>query len=128
MSFEGSVHDMSVTKDSYYIVAVKTSQRTSGGDVSKNRVNPLPGQGFDPSCFVRCSRKLRDDYPTGTVFLIWASLSDREGGTKFLDSYWGWELIPVTESQARKLIDERRIGDWVVYKEPQTLDITSLLI
>ena len=94
----------------YYLVAIKTCARTSGGAYSKNRANPLPGQGFDPSVFVECSRTIRDQYPTGTVFLVWATLTSREGGKPFLYSHHSWKFFRIEERLAKQWIAEGKIG------------------
>lgn len=44
-----------------YIQSVKVGSRI--------RLQPLAGQHIDP-CFVDCSRKLRTNYPIGTVFKV----------------------------------------------------------
>ncbi|MBQ8090546.1 MAG: hypothetical protein IJ233_07390 [Pyramidobacter sp.] len=101
----------------YTLLAIKTCKRTSGGAYSKIRAHPLPGQGVDPELFVECSRKLRDAYPTGTVFLIWAKVTDREGSAPFLYSYHSWDFTPIPESLAQKWIKEGMLGVGKVYAE-----------
>jgi len=117
---------MSNPSDVYYLVAVKTSLRTKGGSRSKNRVNPLPGQGFDTDLFVECSRTIRDKYPTGTVFLIWAKETDREGGTPFLYSYHSWDFKPVREALALQWIARGQIGKGKFYATPEEIKLIGL--
>lgn len=37
------------------------------------------------------------EYPVGTVFLLKAKLTDREGGTMFFYSYFGWRAIKLVK-------------------------------
>ncbi len=109
----------------YYLVAVKTSLRTSGGAYSENRINPLPGQGFDPKLNVEWSRTIRDKYPTGTVFLIWAYLTDREG-SPFLYSYPSWDFEIVREKLALQWIAEGQIGRCKAYLKREKIAAIGL--
>ena len=46
-------------------------------------IRPMAGQAFAPTMPVQCGRKLRDNYPPGTRFLLNAKLTDRLGGPHF---------------------------------------------
>ena len=45
------------------------------------RARPLAGQGLPTSTRVECARRIRVDYPVGSLFKVWATVTDREGGT-----------------------------------------------
>ena len=66
------------------------------------RIRPLPGQAFATSLRVQCSRKLREDYPTGTVFKLSAKMTDRQGGEPFLYAWHGdpVEVMPAGQIEA----------------------------
>lgn len=60
----GLFHNISTRPDVYldiYIQSVKIGARV--------RLKPLDGQHLQP-CFVDCSRKLRTQYPVGTIFKV----------------------------------------------------------
>jgi hypothetical protein len=64
-------------------------------------VRPAKRQAFPQELFVECSKDLIDTerFPVGTKFRLSAKLTDREGGTPFLYSYyrWGYEVVPDEE-------------------------------
>ena len=94
----------------YSLIAIQTCTRTGGGAHSKNRAHPLPGQGLDTEMFVECSRTIRDAYPVGTVSIIWAKVTDREGGTPFLYSHHSWDFVAIGEAPAQKWIKNGQLG------------------
>jgi hypothetical protein len=72
-------------------------------DPRTGRVNikPMAGQAFAPSLPVQCARKLREDYPPGTRFLLNAKLTDRLGGPQFLYA-WHGDVVQVLSAAAAK--------------------------
>lgn len=58
-------------------------------------IRPVPGQGIDPSLHVRCSKKLSENYPPGTRFIIKGKITDRDGGRPFIhsDHRWDYEVV-----------------------------------
>lgn len=58
------------------------------GDI---HIRPISGQDpFTPDMHVECSKKLSEEYPVGTRFLIKAKITSREGGRKFAYSHYRW--------------------------------------
>ncbi len=55
----------------------------------KIHIRPCPGQGYSTDMHVECSKKLSKDYPLGSKFRLKAKLTDREGKSEYLYSYWG---------------------------------------
>jgi hypothetical protein len=53
---------------------------------------------------VECSSKMRDNYPPGTVFIVQAQISDREGGTPFLYTHYNWPYEIVDRATAEERI------------------------
>jgi len=78
------------------------------GEPSANavRARALPGQGVPTDLRVECARRIRRDYPVGTLFRVWATLTDREG-TSFLYTDYRGTYEPVTPDQARTFIAQR---------------------
>lgn len=73
----------------YKKIYVETFRPRSHEPTDANiRVRPLPGQGYTTDMRVECSRKMRDDYPIGTVFEISCKLTNKEGGTDFLYAHY----------------------------------------
>ena len=75
------------------------------GEPSANavRARPLPGQGVLTDLRVECARRIRRDYPVGTLFMVWATLTDREG-TPFLYTDYSGSYEVVTIQQAEDFI------------------------
>jgi hypothetical protein len=87
----------------YRYVVIETYRSTGEGSSKKMRARPLPGQGLSAEMKVECSSKMRDAHPAGTLFLIQAKVTDREGGTPFLytSHQWSYKIIsPVEAAQA----------------------------
>lgn len=80
---------MSLPFESYSKTKVETyfDSRTK-----KVRVRPIEGEMYSPEISVECPRSIRYQYPVGTKFLIYAKLTDREGGTPFLYSHHSWPM------------------------------------
>ena len=68
-------------------------------------VRPAKHQAFPQTLFVECSKELLDTkrFPVGTKFRLSAKLTDREGGTPFLYSYYGWSYEVVPEEEFSRL-------------------------
>jgi hypothetical protein len=81
----------------------------TGGRHGPLHVRPAKRQPFNQDLFVECSKELIDPkrYPVGTKFRIRAKLTDREGGTPFLYSYYGWSYQVVSEAEFERLFPER---------------------
>lgn len=95
----------------YYYVAVETfAPYMSEPSSSFIRVRPLEGQGVSTLLRVECDRSiLRHGFPIGTVFILQAKLTDREGG-QFIYSYFGWEYCTIDRQTAESLIKQEKIG------------------
>lgn len=87
----------------YIVTTVKSNGGGSSADI---RVIPIEGQGVDTNMKVRCSRKMRNLYEVGTLFKIKAHITDRQGGTPFLDSTRDWAYEVVSEKEATQFIQD----------------------
>jgi len=94
---------MAKPNEPYQLVEVESYRAAStSGLHGKVHIRPCKGQGYPELMHVECSKKLSKDYPVGTRFRVRAKLTDREGGSKFLYSYFGWKYEVIEES-----------GEWV---------------
>lgn len=73
-------------------------------------IRPMPGQAFAPTLKVQCSRKLREDYPEGTSFLLNAKLTDRLGGVRYLYAHHADPVVVLTPAEAKRFLSEFRRG------------------
>ncbi len=87
----------------YRLIAIETYCNPGEPSSAGVRARPLPGQGLPADIKVECSRKVREEHPIGTVFVVKAQLTDREGGAMFLYSSWQWpcEVVSRKEAEAR---------------------------
>jgi hypothetical protein len=73
-------------------------------------IRPMAGQAFAPTMPVQCGRKLRDDYPPGTRFLLNAKLTDRLGGPHFLYAWHGDPVQVLSAAAAKRFLLAFRRG------------------
>ncbi len=87
----------------YRLVAIETYRNPGEASSAEVRARPLPGQGLPANMKVQCSRKVRTGHAVGTVFVVKAQVTDREGGVPFLYSSWQWscEVVSRAEAEAR---------------------------
>lgn len=89
---------------SYYRhIIVKTYRNFQEPSNKSIRAHPLPGQGLSTSLNVECSSRMRNQHPPGTLFLIKAQITDREG-TPFVYSYFGWSYRVASQAEADEFI------------------------
>lgn len=87
-------------------IIIETFRAYGEPSASAVRARPLPGQGVSTDLRVECARRIRRDYPVGTCFRVWATLTDREG-TSFLYTDYRGTYERVTIEQAQAFIAER---------------------
>ena len=85
--------------ESYKKVIVESFKISGSGLHGDVHIRPITGQGYDRGIRVECSKKLSKDYPVGTRFKIKAKLTDKDGGSEFLYSYFGWKFEVLTKPQ-----------------------------
>jgi hypothetical protein len=56
---------------------------------------------------VECSSKMRYAHPVGTKFIVYAKVTDREGGTPFLYTSWQWGYRTVSDAEAKEFLKAR---------------------
>ena len=88
----------------YRRVAIETFKNLGEASPRKLRARPLPGQGLTMATRVECSEAMRMDYPVGTVFIVKARISNREGSSDFLYTHYNWPYEVVERRVAEALI------------------------
>lgn len=74
------------------------------------RVRPLADQNVSQNLRVECSKGcLRSSFPLGTVFLLKAKLTNRQGAP-FIYSYFNHPFYVIKREDAERLIKEKRLG------------------
>lgn len=87
----------------YRRIAIETFRNPGEASGSDVRARPLPDQGLDTSMRVECSSRMREEYPVGTVFIVRAKVTNRDGGQPFLYTHFNWPYEVVD----RSLVGER---------------------
>jgi hypothetical protein len=89
---------------SYKYIVVETYNGRYTSDSDGVHARPLEGQGLSTQMNVECSRKMRQNHPVGTRFLIKARVTNREGGPDFLYSHYNSRYQVVTDEELAKYI------------------------
>lgn len=93
----------------YRTVAIETYRSPGEPSSAAVRARPLPGQGLSVDIKVECSKRMRTEYPVGTVFLVRAQVTDREGGSPFLYTSWQWPYEIVARDEAQRRIAQGKL-------------------
>jgi len=88
----------------YRKVAIQTYHSSGESSTKTVRARPLAGQGISTSMHVECSSKMRSQHPVGTVFIVKAQITSREGGPDFVYTSWQWAFSIVTLAEAQDQI------------------------
>ena len=97
------------TSGNYKTVIVETFYPSdTSGRHGLVHVRPAKRQVFPQDLFVECSKDLIDTkrFRVGTKFRLGAKLTDREGGTPFLYSYYGWGYEVVSDEEFERLFPD----------------------
>ena len=71
-----------------------------GQDLHQEIVDECHARSVDPYSLVTSrNRKLSNNYPVGTEFLIKAKLNDRDGGGLFFYTSYKWEPYEIVEAK-----------------------------
>ena len=82
---------MAKPSEPYQDVIVESFRESGSGLHGDVHIRPVAGQGYPDGIRVECSKSLSYAFPVGTRFKIKAKLTDKEDGTEFLYSYFGWK-------------------------------------
>jgi len=83
----------------YRKVIIETYKSIGDGSNKSVRARPISGQGLDISMKVECSSKMRKSHPIGTLFLLEAKITDREGGMPFLYAHYNSSYKVVSQDE-----------------------------
>jgi len=93
---------------SHYRKVIIETFRSSGGGSSKSvRARPIDGQGLDTSMKVSCSSSMRKSEPVGTLFLLDAKVTDREGGTPYLYSPYNSPYKIMSDQEVKEFLSKK---------------------
>ncbi|MDR2195678.1 MAG: hypothetical protein LBE50_03610 [Gallionellaceae bacterium] len=95
----------------YYYRYVIIETYCSHGESSHHsiRARPLPGQDLPTSMKVECSSSMREKYPIGTKFKVWAKIKSTADAPHLYTSYrWKYDIL--SDSEAATFIKEKHWG------------------
>lgn len=82
-------------------IIIETFKQYGEPSSSKVRARPLAGQGISTALRVECSKRMRLDHPIGSLFKVWATVTDREGATFVYTNYRDrYERVTPAQAQA----------------------------
>lgn len=84
---------MAMPMEPYIRVVVETYNETGSGLHGERHVRPIPGEQLPQSLRVRFPKALRFAHPLGMHFLVYAKLSDRNGGNEFVHTNHAWDVV-----------------------------------
>lgn len=90
----------------YRNVIIKTFKASGGGSNKSVRASPIEGQGLDTSMKVECSSSMRKNNPIGSLFLLQAKVTDKEG-TPFLYAHYNTPYKIITEQEAKEYLSKK---------------------
>lgn len=83
---------MARPEEPYILMVVETYHESGSGLHDDLHVRPIKGQSVSPHLRVRFPKPLRRAHPVGTRFLVYAKISDREGGNEFIHTNHAWDV------------------------------------
>ena len=90
----------------YRKVIIETFRSSGGGSSKLVRARPIDGQGLDTSMKVSCSSSMRKSEPVGTLFLLEAKVTDREGAP-FLYSHYNTPYKIISVQDANEFLSKK---------------------
>lgn len=83
---------MGKPEEPYILMVVETYTESGGGLHGDLHVRPIAGQSISSNLRVRFPKALRRAHPRGTRFLVYAKLTDKEGGNDFVHTNHAWDV------------------------------------
>ncbi len=83
---------MGKPEEPYILIVVETYHESGSGLHGDLHVRPIAGQGLSRNLRVRFPKWLRRAHPVGTRFLVYAKLTDKEGGSDFVHTNHAWDV------------------------------------
>lgn len=90
----------------YRTIAVEVFRHNQSGHAHPCAVRPLPGQIFEPSMLVECSKSIKGYSNDGKTFLMQIKLKEPRdaGDMPHLYSSYHWKLTEVSREDAEKFV------------------------
>jgi hypothetical protein len=94
MLYTAALREISMGKpeEPYIRIVVETYLESGGGLHGDLHVRPIEGQALPKNLRVRFPKALRRAHPLGTRFLVYAKLTDKEGGNDFVHTNHTWDV------------------------------------
>ena len=105
----------------YRKVIIETFRHSGGGSRQSVRARPVSGQGLDINMNVECSLSMRKNNPVGTLFLLEAKVTDKEGGTPFLYAYHNAPYKIISVQKAKEFLSKNNKNESARSKEKSSL-------
>jgi hypothetical protein len=83
---------MGKPEEPYILIVVETYLESGSGLHGDLHVRPISGQALPPDLRVRFRKALRRAHPLGTRFLVYAKLTDKDGGSDFVHTHHSWDV------------------------------------
>lgn len=83
---------MGMPDEPYILIVVETYIESGSGLHGDVHVRPIAGQELPDNLRVRFPKAIRHAHPIGTRFLVYAKLTDREGGNPFVHTNHAWDV------------------------------------
>jgi hypothetical protein len=83
---------MGKPEEPYIRIIVETYYESGSGLHGDVHVRPIAGQQISQALRVRFPKSLRRAYDIGTHFLVYAKLTDKEGGNDFVHTNHAWDV------------------------------------
>jgi hypothetical protein len=96
-------------EEPYIRIIVETYRESGGGLHGDLHVRPISGQGISQNLRVRFPKALRRAYEMGTHFLVYAKVTDREGGNEFVHTNPSWD-VEVLGKPGTEAMKDRGLG------------------
>jgi hypothetical protein len=91
----------------YKKVIIQTFRASGGGSNKSVRARAIEGQGLDTTMKVACSSPMRKNNPVGSLFLLDAKVTNKEGGTPFLYAHYDSPYKIISEHEAKELLSKK---------------------
>jgi hypothetical protein len=90
---------MGKPQEPYIRMVVETYRESGSGLHGDIHVRPVAGQQVSQNLRVRFPKALRFAHPIGTRFLVYAKLTDKEGGSDFVHTNHAWDVEVLGEPE-----------------------------
>src|SRR5271168_1049548 len=83
---------MGKPEEPYIRIIVETYHESESGLHGDLHVRPIEGQGISQNLRVRFPKAIRRAHDVGTHFLVYAKVTDKDGGNEFVHTNHAWDV------------------------------------